>query len=316
VQSVYAFKTCKSSYACACPCACVSTTKSSTVNKLVNKLELVINKLKLVRKLDHKICGVTVNMNKEDFLETCVVLGALDRDSILKTILREKFNFVTNAKDVVEEELPRGLELLLHNPSPDKFADYAFALCSLEDNKETIMRHLLSIHFEAAVQSAVNTLRGPRVRTRQSKHKAEEELPGPCRKKSFVAPSTELPSKLNLFTDDNLRVMTSMSDIIPRFFPGLVPWTTGIYRNGSTFVLVVVDVVDGRPRWRSAGVQNKLTWYATREDKDRQIFDKITSTDVVVHVVRKRNSEMRYMGKCQKTEKVDRQEGSCVMYVA
>ena len=295
-------------------------------------------------------------MKKEDFLETCVVLGCLDRDSILKTILKEKCSSVLNSSpnhsiDEVDQDLPQGLALLVHNPTPDNFADYAFGLCSLEDNKETIVRHLLSIHFDAAVQSAVHALRGPRVRTRQSKQKAEEELPGSSsrKKRAFLVapPSGEpsggpsggtrpsgspsgatmepsassrppngapLPSKLNLFTDDK-KVMTTLSDIIQKFFPGLVPWTTEIYRRGSFFVLVVMDGRHGNS-WTSAGVQNKLTWFTTREDVDRQVFDKITSNDVVVHVVRKRNSELRYMGKCQKTEEVDREEGSCVMYVA
>ena len=281
-------------------------------------------------------------MKKEDFLETCVVLGTLDRESILKTILREKYSFVLNSNHESDQDLPEGLALLVHNPTPDNFADYAFALCSLEDNKETIVRHLLSIHFDAAVQSAVHALRGPRVRTR-SKQKAEEELPGAIRKKRvppaeppatppvspvsqpvsppvspLVSPpvsppvSPSLPSKLNLFTDGN-KVMTTMSEIVQRFFPRVVPWTTEIYRRGSFFVLVVMD---GHGNWTSAGVQNKLVWYTRREDVDRQVFDKITSNDVVVHVVRKRNSELRYMGKCHKTEEVDREKGSCVMYVA
>jgi len=261
-------------------------------------------------------------MEKEDFLETCVVLSNLDKESILKTILKEKYNFVRNSKsEITADELPQGLDLLVHNPTPENFADYAFGLCSLQGNsKETITRHLLSIHFDAAVQSALHQ---PRVRTRQSKQKAEEELSGSSRKKpredaaeALCSIQYVLPSKLNLFTDDGKLPMTTMSEIIPRFFPGHVLLWPGIYRKGSDFVLLVADNGRYKNSWRSAGVQNKLTWYTSGEDIDREVFDKITSKDSIVHVVRKRNSEMRYMGKCQKTEEVDKEGGACVMYVA
>lgn len=278
-------------------------------------------------------------MEKEDFLETCVVLSALDRDAILKTILKEKYNFVMNvmsnktspANTTSNCQLPEGLDLLVHNPAPDNFAEYAFALCSLQDSKEAVTRHLLSIHFDAAVQSAISR---PRVRTRQSKQKAEEDLPAaPSSKKTRSSPDLRtndlrtnaaealcsiqytLPSKLNLFTDGKAP-MTVMSEIIARFFPGMVLVWPGIYRKGSDFVLLVVDNGRYNSCWRSAGVQNKLTWFTSGEDVDRDIFDKITSKGSVVHVVRKRNSEMRYMGKCQQTEDIDREAGSCVMYIA
>ena len=257
-------------------------------------------------------------MEKEDFLETCVVLSGLDKESILKTILKEKYNFVRNSKSEfpTTTQLPEGLDLLVHNPTAENFAEYAFGLCSLQENKEAITRHLLSIHFDAAVQSAVNR---PRVRTRQSKQKAEEELSGSSRKKpreDAAEALCSIPSKLNLFTDDGKLPMTTMSEIIPRFFPGHVLLWPGIYRNGSDFVLLVVDNGRYKNSWRSAGVQNKLTWYTSGEDVDRDVLDKITSKDSIVHVVRKRNSEMRYMGKCQKTEEVDKEGGACVMYVA
>lgn len=258
-------------------------------------------------------------MDKEDFLETCVVLSNLDKESILKTILKEKYNFVRNSKSEIKQtsELPEGLDLLVHNPTPENFADYAFRLCSLQGNsKETITRHLLSIHFDAAVQSALTQ---PRVRTRQSKQKAEEELSGSSRKKpreDAAEALCSLPSKLNLFTDDDKLPMTTMSEIIHRFFPGHVLLWPGIYRKGPDFVLLVVDNGRYKNSWRSAGVKNKLTWYTSGEDIDREVFDKITSKDSIVHVVRKRNSEMRYMGKCQKTEEVDKEGGACVMYVA
>lgn len=263
-------------------------------------------------------------MEKEDFLETCVVLGGLDRDAILKTILKEKYKFVQqDKKDILTtiENLPKGLDLLVHDPTSENFAEYAFALCSLEDSKEAITRHLLSIHFDAAVQSA---LRAPRVRTRQSKRSNLDEVsPRKKAKSEDRANAAEalrsiqypLPSNLNLFTDGK-SPMTTMTEIIPRFFPGFVLVWPGIYRKDNDFVLLVAENGRYKNSWRSAGVQNKLHWYTSGEDVDREILYEITSNDNVVHVVRKRNSEMRYMGKSQKTEDVNREVGSCVMYVA
>lgn len=241
------------------------------------------------------------------FLETCVTLGCLDKDSILKTILREKFEFIQNATEDDVEDLPEGLGLLLHNPSHENFVEYAFALCSLRESKEMITRHLLSLHFDDAIQLAVKNLNGPRVRTRQSKADSD------CTRHSKRVRRTELPKKLSVFTDGS-KTLVTMCDIITHFFPGLVQLMHGVYKKDSVIVLFVVDTV--RSCWRSAGVRNKLTWYTTLEDVDRKVFDVVTSDDVVLHVVRNRNSEMRYMGKCEKLEEVARVEGSCTMYVA
>lgn len=243
------------------------------------------------------------------FLETCVTLCCLDKDSILKTILREKFEYIQNVQNAGEdqdfaEDLPEGLGVLVHNPSPENFVEYAFALCSLRESKEVITRHLLSLHFDDAIQLAVKSCTGPRVRTRQSKVDSDQ-LKKRMRR-------IELPKKLSVFTDGS-KTLVTMCDIISNFFPGLVQLVHGVYKNNSVIVLFVVDTV--RCCWRSAGVKNKLTWYTTLEDVDRKVFDVVTSNDIVLHVVRNRNSEMRYMGKCEKFEEVQRVEGCCTMYV-
>lgn len=292
-------------------------------------------------------------MSKEDFLETCVVLSGLDRESILKTVLKEKFNNVTTDSEKDTENstaLPTGLDLLVHTPSRENFAEYAFGLCSLPDSKEAITRHLLSILFDAAVESEVR----PRVRTRQSKQRSAEQqatlkVCGQAKKRkktssansstSSEESSTEtesaaqalcniqkkteqerkLPSKLNVFLrNDGKTPMVAMSEIVHGFFPGLTLLWPGIYMQTKQeyFVLLVVDNGRYSNSWKSAGTQNKLTWFTSTEDVGREVFDKITANTSVVHVVRKRNSEMRYMGKSQRTEHINKDEGSCVMYVA
>lgn len=81
------------------------------------------------------------------------------------------------------------------------------------------------------------------------------------------------------------------------------------------FVLLVVDSV--RNCWKSSGVQNKLTWFTPADDVGKKVFNEIiVSKNLVLHVIRKRNLELRYMGKLQKIENIDRELGSCVMFVA
>lgn len=267
-------------------------------------------------------------MEKEDFLETCLVLCGLDKASIIKTILKEKFKYAAEHPNE-DTRMPSGLDLLLHNPGPEGFAEYAFGLCALEETKESITRHLLSVQFDAAVQAASR----PRVRTR-----SRQSLPLnlPPRKKNRVhnvsdtdetesepdVPVTDikLPSKLHLFLkqDGEMKtVLNTISDILTHFFPGVVVVWPGIYGDPvRTFVLLVADNGRYKNSWRSSGTQNQLTWFTSSEDADRAVLDKILDPESLVHVIRKRNGEMRYMGSCQKVENVDREEGSCVMHVA
>ncbi|CAM9106787.1 unnamed protein product [Sphacelaria rigidula] len=285
-------------------------------------------------------------MEKEAFLETCVVLSGLDEESIIKTILKEKFNKVRGNEylETNNKGLPTGLDLLVHNPSPDDFAEYAYSLCSLQCSKDAMVKHLLSIQFDAAVDYAAR----PRIRTRQSAKKrksctltssssAEDSEDSIDNSKSsstskellipnYPTPPAEdpkLPPKLNLFVRGDGKTIVTMAEILQDFFPGHVLLRPGIYRKGdqgssssSSFVLLVVDNGRYKNCWSSAGTQNKLTWYTSSDDVDRAIFDEVTGKARVVHVVRKRNSEMRYMGKSHKVIDIDKEDGSCVMYVA
>lgn len=275
-------------------------------------------------------------MEKEDFLETCVILCGLDKESILKTILKEKFKYASEASPTNKtEDIPKGCDLLVHNPSPENFAEYAFNLCSLKESKEEITRHLLSIQFDASVEAASR----PRVRTRQSRQSSltppwkrkrsddvssesesdEKHVAQAAKTLCTISNDIKLPSKLHLFHVEREGMKTTlntMSDILPNFFPGVKLVWPGIYMKESMFVLLVVDNGRYKNSWRSAGIQNMLTWFTSPEDSNRSIMDKVIDDSSTVHVIRKRNGEMRYMGKRVKTEKVDRDIGSCVMYVA
>ena len=294
-------------------------------------------------------------MEKESFLETCIVLGGLDKESIIKTILAEKFNAVIEKKPSSKKNvIPEGCDLLVHTPSHDNFVEYAYQLCTLKENKDVITRHLLSLQFDASVEAAVN--KSSRVRTRlQSNNKTvtntcekpTETIPAWKKKRMSLDISSEsgsessvddsmintaakllcnisktkLPSKLNLFTvEENgcKKNLNTMSEILPKFFPGSKTVWPGIYKQEeeNIFILLVIDNGRFKNNWKSCGTQNKLTWFTSQEDTDKSVMDKIVDDKTNVHIVRKRNGEMRYMGKRVKTESIDKTEGSCVLYVA
>lgn len=274
-------------------------------------------------------------MEKEDFLETCLVLCGLDKESIIKTILSEKFKIVSETQPSNKKKcLPKGCDLLVHTPSPENFAEYAYELCALKENKDVITRHLLSLQFDASVEAASR----PRVRTRQSKTSrtswkkkrlsidissgsesdSEESLKGAARLLCNIS-AIKLPSKLHLFVVEeggNKKILNTMSDILPNFFPGSNTVWPGIYKKDNVFVLLVMDNGRYKNNWKSSGTQNKVTWFTSHEDVDRSVMDQVVDDKSTVHVVRKRNGEMRYMGKRVKMEDTNREEGSCVMYVA
>jgi len=286
---------------------------------------------------------------KEDFLETCIVLCGLDKESIIKTILSEKFKIVRESQPSGKKNLPKSCDLLLYTPSAENFVEYAYQLCSMKESKEVITRHLLSAQLDATVEAVTKP---SRVRTRQSKQRSEnigtpswkkkrmsveissgsgsdsESVESPKESKEpdsvveraarllcTISNETKLPSKLNLFKVHD-KVLNTMSEILPVFFPETKIIWPGIYAKGNTFVLLVIDNGRYKNNWKACGIQNKLTWFTPTNDADKSVFDKIVDSKSVIHVIRKRNGEMRYMGTRVKIEDTNRQAGSCVLYVA
>lgn len=287
---------------------------------------------------------------KEHFLETCVFLSGLERDSILKKVLKDAFQYVLqshsesaqgqnptpNSPDsskYIPDELPEGLTLLTFKPSEIDFVDYAFALSTLQDSKEVMVRHILSTQFDTTFHPKDSPVRYKNFQKFGNKVGKEPPLKKK-RPNSDFEQSTKigseveaalgfseprnLPSKLDLFVKFDGSPMTTISEITSEFFSQVVLIWPGIYRDDSNtlFVLLVADNGRYKNSWKSAGTQNKFTWYTSNDDTDRKVLDMITHDDSVVHIVRKRNSEIMYMGKRRNIENVDRPNGSCVMYVS
>ena len=280
---------------------------------------------------------------RKDVISRVVLLSSMGKDELIKNILSDKFRCMTSSSDVTSSSMPTGLGLLSYTPSPDSYPSYAFSVCSMDESREDILRHLLDIELEKIIvtkcercdppTSPPSSLsqerkrrRGGTRRTTESRRLRGQPEVDPVPDNvvsSSVENNPELPPILSLFLKKDeasreVTVMGNIPDILENFFPGTECVYAGIYSNPSRtfFVLFAVDNGRYRTSWRSYGSQNKLTWFTSHEDVDRAVMKYVIDKSTTVHVVRKRNGEIRYMGKCSKIESVNIEEGSCSMYIS
>ena len=256
-------------------------------------------------------------MSKREFIETCVSLSLLDKKDILKLILSEKVKTLcetlceTNHVQDDDHEVPSDISILDFSPNTQTFSDYAFALFSLSSEKEEIMKYIIGREFdkimdESAPGTPVSVTSSP--------------PPMKRRRRITILPPLSLPNNLALFTykkDDTVFTLTSMPEIIDRFFKGLSVIFQGIYADSSkkNYLLLVIDNGRYKNVWKSSGKANKLTWCTSHEDIDKREMKNIINSDRI-DIVRKRNGEYRYMGKSTKIDNIDYEEGSCEFLVS
>ena len=260
---------------------------------------------------------------KSEFIETCVSLSLLEKKDILKLILSEKVkklceNQVPNSES--NSKVPQNIEILDYCPSIDTFPEYAFSLCSLELEKEDIMKYIIGKEFDKILEEVSTPLLN--LNSPSSTIATESLTPPPTkrRRRLTIIPPSSLPNNLALFTykkDDTVFTLTSMPEIIDRFFKGVSLVLQGIYADPTkkTYVLLVIDNGRYKNVWKSSGKANKLTWFTSHEDPEREEMKKIISSERI-DIVRKRNGEYRYMGKSTKIDNVNFEEGSCTILVS
>ena len=113
--------------------------------------------------------------------------------------------------------------------------------------------------------------------------------------------------------------MDNIEEIIKIFFwPEHKSYLGCIFTDNSEkqYVLVVSE----SSVWKSHGLKNKLFWNMVNileitKEENNKIFNKIVDDFTSVYVIRKRNGEIRYMGKCESIEDIDRNNSKCVMCV-
>ena len=248
--------------------------------------------------------------SKDKFVDKCIKMCAMSENDIIKTILKDNLKYImSNESNDNTEEFPReltGIDILKYKPSEKTFPDFALYLCTSGIKKEDIIKEMISNDFDEVVNEKRKAVDCGR-RTRSKRPIVEEP-------KSDII----LPRILSLFTrtktDGSLEPLYDIDTIIDDYFPGNLNRTETIYSNEKkNYVIIVSDGIDGN--WRSNGRCNTLTWKYPCE-YPQVIFNSIVHRLSTVHVIRKRNGELRYMGKCKEMDEVNGPERTCVMNVS
>ena len=235
--------------------------------------------------------------DKAAFVELCVELGASDRKTILKKILQTKYTTAAAAGDKPSAELPGTVEELLRaDPSSSQFVDYAYTMCSMENqiSKKDLVRTTLADALDGMLSTPP---------PRKSKRQKARKLPGKLS-----------PFVLNEGAADE-QPLRSFDTIVDEFFPDMGFVFPCVYADAghTSFVLFVPDRHVNR--WKAAGSQCRFVWRTSEQDANTDVFSKVINAVPRVHVVRERSSEVVYMGTCKSVDDIN-SLGTCTMFVS
>lgn len=241
--------------------------------------------------------------DRDAFVDMCIDIGASDKKSILKQILRQKYEKAnasrsasTGALGAKADDLPSTVdELLSVDPSSEQFVDYAYLLCSLES--QVCKRDVVKATLAQALDSLLATVPQPRAKKPKPR---------------------KLPVKLSPFVvyagTEAEETLRAMDPIIEEFFPYMDSVLPCVYANESrsSFVLFVPD--KNATRWKAVGSQCSFVWKISDEDVNNEVFSAVVNALPNVHVVRERKRELVYMGTCTQVDNVST-SGTCTMFV-
>ena len=290
----------------------------------------------------------------KEFVNKCIIVSSMEREELVKYILAERFNDMSDKSKCNDTAIPIGIDILSFVPCPSTYPAFAFSMCSMTYSREDIIRHILEKYVEENSLNCSKCTEQPpvvpeRKRRRGMVRRSEANLPPrivspPISPKENKLPPSTLrgvqskqkavnlsptkssdivrPSVFSLFkkkdTSGDSVVLSGMSDILENFFPEASCIYPGIYGNKekSEFVLLSVDNGRYKASWKSCGSENILKWFASNDDTNKSIMKSILHGSSTVHIVRKRNGETRYMGRCKKIEDISVKEGYCSMYIS
>ena len=247
-------------------------------------------------------------MDSETFVDKCIRVCSMDKNSILKEILCKNLEKICGGETENEDEteIPSGIDIISYNPTQSSFPDFAISLCRLEFSKEQATRHILGEEFDHIM-----------TRTRKRNLETQPEAKR-ARSNRINRRNLKLPGIMSVFTKktrSGFEAMDNIEEIMKLYF-----WTESKYfsdcciyadKSRKSYVIIVSE----SSVWKSHGVKNKLYWSMVGE-KDETLFDDIVDDSTSVYIIRKRNGEVRYMGKCESVEEIDGSNSKCVMCVA
>jgi len=220
-------------------------------------------------------------MSKDIFVEKCMNLFSMSDQEIIKSILKDSLdNIEIDDNDKFPSDFTVS-DITNYKPTKNTFPDFAYFLCTSKINKKDLLKN--------AISNDVDNLLHPYIESRVTRSK-----------------KTNLPSILGLFTfKDNKGVISDIGTIIDEYFTGYLKISKSIYSdNNNNYVLIVSDSIDSR--WKSNA----------QDEYCLETFKQIINMNSTVNIIRIRNEVFRYMGKCESIEKIDENNGSCVMNVS
>ena len=238
-------------------------------------------------------------MSKDIFVEKCMNLFSMSDENIIKSILKENLD---NIEIDDNYKFPSDFtvsDIKDYKPTKNTFPDFAYFLCTSKINKKDLLKNAISNDVDNLLHKKENYKRKiPHVESRVTRSK-----------------KINLPSILGLFTFKNKGVISDIRTIIDEYFTEYLEISKSIYSdNNNNYVLIVSDSIDSM--WKSNGNKNILTWTYPQDEYCLETFKKIINMNSTVNIIRVRNEIFRYMGKCESIEKIDENNGSCVMNVS
>jgi len=238
-------------------------------------------------------------MSKDIFVEKCMNLFSMSDENIIKSILKDNLD---NIEIDDNYKFPSDFtvsDIKDYKPTKNTFPDFAYFLCTSKINKKDLLKNAISNDVDNLLHKKENYKRKiPHVESRVTRSK-----------------KINLPSILGLFTFKNKGVISDIRTIIDEYFTEYLEISKSIYSdNNNNYVLIVSDSIDSR--WKSNGPRNSLTWTYPQDEYCLETFKKIINMNSTVNIIRVRNEIFRYMGKCESIEKIDENNGSCVMNVS
>lgn len=270
-----------------------------------------------------------MTLTKTEFVEKCINMYSQSVEDIIKNIIKERTNDLIDGTDIGDSGyVPTDESIIEYVPTLENFSEYVYMLCNLKISKENIIKRALACNYDSISKKrrrvvidddsgyssdgsidvvASHTRSGIRRRVRRN----NSHLPIPI-KQTIPDSSLPLPSILSVFTRKSdtgqFISLKNQDEIVKLYFPRCKSYTRGVYLSNKEILIVTTDAKD---KWVSCGIQNKVSWTYPKDD----ILEKLKS-ELDIYILRKRNNEIRYMGKCVKIGDIDNVNGICDIFVA
>lgn len=272
-----------------------------------------------------------MTLTKSEFVEKCINMYSQTVEGIIKDIIRERTNDLIDGTYIGDQgDVPNDESIVEYIPTLEKLPEYVYALSRINISKENIIKRALSCDYDSISKKrrrvidddsgesssddiddnivASHTRSGIRRRVRRNAH-PKINYPEPNITQDT---SLELPSILSVFTKKSdtgqFISLKNQDEIVKLYFPRCKSYTKGVYLGTKELLIVTTDA---RDKWISFGTQNKVSWTYPKED----ILEKF-DCEMDIYILRKRNNEIRYMGKCVKIGNIDNVNGVCDIFVA